>query len=324
MLVVNLSPLEIVEDDCKSTFTFDIEVKNIKHAKSLIHRYYVDANDNIKEIVESDVNNLVGKNIKLRSPITCLTDNYKICKTCIGNYNFTSPYIGILAGQYLEERLTQSSMSSHHLSGSATLNVDKDLKNYFGKKLIDIENFENDFDLIFSEPVDDYILEIIKSNPDYRFNYVKQNNILNFGIYQNSEFIENQDAGKIVSNVANLLKSRVSTRKDKVPDITDTYYGLIDEFFKISDIYTIFIEILLANSHVNSDNIIYRYCLKNNLDTKIYKRFSIKSLNSIISNVLSWLYEPNKLSIRNFYNKVCNDTELDKLSVFEKIWLDKF
>lgn len=327
MLVVNLSPLEIAEDDCNSKFTFNITIKNLRHAKSLIHRYYVDEYDNVKEITKDDINNIIGKKIRLRSPITCMTDNYKICRKCVGNYDFISPYIGILTGQYLEERLTQSTMSSHHLSGAANIYIDDILKEYIKNHLINITNDSNTFELEFDENIPQNIKDVIINNKDYRYDQNISNTILKFKNYNSNEFIPNQDASQIVDNVAALLKSCISTKKVKIPDITDTYYKLIEEFFKISNIYTIFIELLLANSHVNQDNITYRYCLKQGLNPTICKRYSIKSLNRLISKILSWLYEPNKTSIRNFYNysqDFNNSEEIQKLSVFEKIWIDKF
>jgi hypothetical protein len=328
MLVINLSPLEIVEDNCNTTHTFNITVKDLKHAKSLLHRYYVNDNDEVKEILESDINNIVGTKIRLRSPITCFTSNFKLCKTCVGNYNFTSPYIGIITGQYLEERLTQSSMSSHHLSGAATLNIDPMLKEYFANELIDIVNNENDFELTFKTQIPLYVINKLNENTNYRLMEVTESNTkLRFMNYRHDEFIENQDAGQIVANVSDLLKSFITNRKNTLPSIEDTYYGLIEEFFKISSVYTIFIETLLANSHVNKDDIIYRYCLKDGLDSKLFRRYSIKSLNKIISKILSWLYEPNKSSIRTFYdysNDNKNELDINSLSVFEKIWIDKF
>lgn len=318
-----MSPLEIIEDDCKSTHTFNITVKDIKHAKSLIHRFYVDEYNNLKELLESDIENVIGKVLRLRSPITCMTSNFKLCKTCVGNYNFTTPYVGILAGQYLEERLTQTTMSSHHLSGSATLPIDNVLKDYFDKKLINIKNYEKHFNLIFSENIDQNIIDILKNNENYRY-VSNEDNIINFEVYNKDEIVENQDSGKIIENVDKLLRSIIKKGKVPLPSINTTYYGLIEEFFKISDIYTVFIEMLLANSHVNRDNIIYRYCLKDSLDPTIWRRYSIKSLNKLISIILSWLYEPNKSSIRKFYNLDSTPEEIEKLSVFEKIWLDKF
>ena len=294
----------------------------------MIHRYYLDENDNVKEIIESDLTNIVDKTIRLRSPITCMTDNYKVCRTCTGNYNFVSPYIGILTGQYLEERLTQSTMSSHHLSGAANLTIDVEFKDYISKHLIEIiNNPDSTFELKFDQEIDSYINGIVSLNNDYRYLGNIDNYTMKFANYNDSEFIPNQDASQIVDNVSLLLRSCISTKRVTIPDIQTTYYGLIHEFFKISNIYTIFIEILLANSHVNRENIIYRYCLKNNLNTNIYKRYSIKSLNRLISKILSWLYEPNKSSIRNFYNYSQNyndPEEVNKLSIFEKIWIDKF
>lgn len=105
-MCINLSPVEITEDDCLSTYGFIIQIKNEKHANSLIDRYYSDG-VNWKLFTEQDAKDRIGQNISFRSPITCKTENFKICKKCFGEHQIKSPFVGVLTGQYVAERLTQ-------------------------------------------------------------------------------------------------------------------------------------------------------------------------------------------------------------------------
>jgi hypothetical protein len=52
-------------------------------AKSLLWRYYLDNNKELKLITTKNYKNLVGKDIQLRSPIYCICSD-GICKTCYG------------------------------------------------------------------------------------------------------------------------------------------------------------------------------------------------------------------------------------------------
>lgn len=118
-LVMNLSPVEIAEENCESKFGLVINILSKTHAESLIDRYYttydptlvaksgiVKVNSNWRLFTKDDVESSVGKSYAFRSPITCQTKDFKICKHCFGNH-IQTPYIGIVTGQSLAERLTQ-------------------------------------------------------------------------------------------------------------------------------------------------------------------------------------------------------------------------
>ncbi len=107
-MVMNLSPIEIVEEDCGVKYGFNIEVQNKKHAESLLNRW-IFREDGKQELFTSELmEESIGKTLNIRSSISCITPNMRICKRCFGKYdNIKSPYAGILAGQYLAERLTQ-------------------------------------------------------------------------------------------------------------------------------------------------------------------------------------------------------------------------
>ena len=73
------------------------------------------------------IKNLIGKKIKLRSPVFC--NNPKICKKCYGNYVMDnnvdilhSKYVGVMAAQALGEVATQLTLRTFHVSGVAQMN----------------------------------------------------------------------------------------------------------------------------------------------------------------------------------------------------------
>ena len=117
------------EDDCGTKRTLKIDVDNEKLAESLKYRYYYLEDpllvDSTPMFYVENANEIMGKTIYLRSPITC--ENPKICKKCYGglaNINKTK-YIGVIAAQSLGERSTQLVLRTFHTSGVAS---SKDLK----------------------------------------------------------------------------------------------------------------------------------------------------------------------------------------------------
>ena len=110
-LIMNLSPLEIIEDDCGTEEGFDIEILNKHHARMLVNRY-VKINGKYKLATEELMIDNIGNTLTFRSSITCQTGGFKLCKKCFGNYNIADKkYVGIIAGQVVAERLTQLSIN---------------------------------------------------------------------------------------------------------------------------------------------------------------------------------------------------------------------
>ena len=75
----------------------------------------------LKPELEYSVEELLGKTIQLRSPISCLpNDKNEICKTCYPLYSLTnSRFVGIIAAQSVSERTTQLSLRTFHTGGVA-------------------------------------------------------------------------------------------------------------------------------------------------------------------------------------------------------------
>jgi len=107
------------EEDCGTTDGLEIKIEDIKTATVLLWRNYYDDNGNLSTITTKNFKSLIGKTIKLRSPIYC--KHAKICKTCYGNlYKILhSDKIGIIATQAIGERVVQLVLRTFHLGGVA-------------------------------------------------------------------------------------------------------------------------------------------------------------------------------------------------------------
>ena len=123
MAMANLQ-LDYDNEDCGTTDYLDVHVEDEHKAKMLIKKYYVDNNNNLNLITKDNYKSLIGKKIKIRSPIYCKT--YNICRKCYGELETNSKYIGIIAAQSLGERATQLVLRTFHTSGVASTSSDSD------------------------------------------------------------------------------------------------------------------------------------------------------------------------------------------------------
>lgn len=119
-------------EDCNTTDFLELEVlirtpdgkideqKTEALAKNLVWRYVVGIDNKSTILVTKDnYKALIGRKIKLRSPIYCKSKH--ICKKCYGNISkiLHSTQIGVIATQCIGERCTQLVLRSFHTSGVA-------------------------------------------------------------------------------------------------------------------------------------------------------------------------------------------------------------
>jgi len=112
-------------DDCGTTDFLKVRVDSIKKAEMLIYRYYINNRNNLVEITKDNYTKLVGKTIRLRSPIFC--KSYNICHKCYGNLwkLLNTKFVGIISAQSLGERSTQLILRTFHTSGVANIKGEK-------------------------------------------------------------------------------------------------------------------------------------------------------------------------------------------------------
>ncbi len=198
---------------------------------------------------------------------------------------------------------------SVHDSGSATLELKPELKSFIQNNIIDIKNFEDycsiSFNNIKSIPFDIYDVPgfIGIENDSVKFHF-------DLGI------IENHDVGTVIK----VVKEALQTENDNIKPINETYEEFISSILSIGEIYSSFIELMLSILYVDKEKKIIRYQIKDGKNIEIDKKYNIKTVHSILSPVLSLLYEPNIKSIKKYYQSLENDS--CKVSIYEKIWLD--
>lgn len=170
--------------------------------------------------------------------------------------------------------------------------------------------------MTFDHDVPEDIRELFYQIPGYL--NLKDSDTIGF---ENMYDVENEDVGKIIKEVNNLLNTE--TEKELTP-LNETYNSLVNNILDIGFVYSTFVEIVLANCYVNNNNKIIRYAFTDpNEDTNIYKKYSIKLIHTLVeSGILSFLYEPNNQSLTKTYNKFDN-IDMDKITIFERIWLGR-
>jgi hypothetical protein len=161
MLLSSTIRLRPDEEDCGSVHPIKMTVRTKKHLQRLHGRYYREPNARQYKIMTGKETNLIGKDILLRSPITCASKH--ICKTCYGQLYYTNKdleSIGGFAGSKITEPLSQSILSSKHLltTQSEKIEFNEDFYKFFTINANEVmANPDND-------DLDKYSLVIIREN----------------------------------------------------------------------------------------------------------------------------------------------------------------
>lgn len=113
-------------EDCGTTDHLDVNVKSERKALMLIYRNYLNENGEYVNITKDNYKDIIGKTIKLRSPVYC--KSYNICHKCYGDLYklLKTTFIGIIAAQTLGERSTQLILRIFHTSGVANIKGEKE------------------------------------------------------------------------------------------------------------------------------------------------------------------------------------------------------
>jgi hypothetical protein len=109
-LTMALGIVEIIEEDCGTEHGIEFIIFSEKHAKSLVGKYYKDPQDpamNWEILNLPTARSLINLKILIRSPMTCQTPNFKLCRKCFGTRKLPTECVGVVSGQVVSERLTQ-------------------------------------------------------------------------------------------------------------------------------------------------------------------------------------------------------------------------
>ncbi len=137
--------IKLIEGDCKSKKYFKISVDKTK-AFQLLNRYYLEENK-ITKITNKNIDNIIGKIIKLRSPLYCQSPN-GICEVCYGDLakKIGTINIGILAGGAINGVVVNKMMKARHMSSQIDLEK-VDFNKLFEKSTIPKKIINNLFDI---------------------------------------------------------------------------------------------------------------------------------------------------------------------------------
>lgn len=127
-LIYLINNLELSENehDCGSNHYIKMNL-NEDYIKMFLYRVVkLDPDDEKEYIITKDnFNEFINKDLYIRSPLTCLSKNGKICHKCYG-YLFkkhNSRQIGYIAAQSIGERASQLTLRTKHTSGATNISL---------------------------------------------------------------------------------------------------------------------------------------------------------------------------------------------------------
>ena len=226
------------EKACNSVNPVRFKIKTPEHLKRFIGRYYRLAHQRTYRVMTGDEKDLIGKEILVKSPITC-SSKHGICKECYGELYHTNKdiSIGAYAGTKITNPVSQKVLSSKHLLTTISEKIvfNDEFYNYFmlsaNEVLLNTLNDEID--------LNNYSLLIIKQNISSIEQFDEESDYNNFVTIVH---VKNRKTGEIIEImekdgkelfISPELMSLISKQKNK-----DVYEI---EFSKISDDMRLFV-----------------------------------------------------------------------------------
>jgi hypothetical protein len=321
-LVMCLSMIEFDLDDCETNNHLAFVVMSKDHAKTLVGKYYCDPSNlphPIWEVLDMKTAiSYVNKMICVRSPMTCVNPNFKLCQKCFGTKKLTTKYAGIVAGQLITERLTQLTLRTFHESGHATLPTNPEIVKFFEEHLIDVQTtldpITNQERTILTFDIDQ-----LPSTNNWFANSIwglieSKDNTMIFG--EDHYVIYNQDVISVVNDIKKILRQGAVTTT-----VVPYYIDLMTAILEVGNIYSSFVEILFANMFIvdYDKKVFWRY----RQDLPPTYKLGDKMMAAYISSRIGLLYQPNKNTIDQVDLEELDEIDLDNLTIYEKIYLGR-
>lgn len=146
MQLVTMFVSKLVFTDCGSREYVDWLVRDESYIgksdlSNIVGKYYLNEETGEEEAITKDSKHLIGKTIKLRSVMHCkLAKKDHVCSRCYGKLSygiFENTGLGHICSTTLTQQITQSILSTKHLTSSATSSnivIDDIAKKYFSVK----------------------------------------------------------------------------------------------------------------------------------------------------------------------------------------------
>ncbi len=316
-----LSMIEFDLEDCETNNHLEFIVMSKDHASTLIGKYYCDPKEletfpDWKILDSITAKSYINKKICVRSPMTCVNHNFKICNKCFGAKRLTTKYAGIVAGQLITERLTQLTLRTFHESGRATLPVDSEIVKFFEEHLINVKTdiINNQEETTLEFDTDQFPIQLIVSSSTqqvYGLKEVKGKTLI-YG--EDHHIVYNQDVISVVNNIKSILRQGPVTTS-----VVPYYIELMTALLTVGNLYSSFVEILFANMFITDydKKEFWRY----RQDLPPTYKLGDKMMASFISSRIGLLYQPNKETIEKVDLEELDNIDLENLTIYEKIFL---
>lgn len=120
MLLRIFQNVKILEEDCKSKTGIEVEIDS-EHYKLWVGRYLVGSD---KPLTEAELKGMIGKKVKIRSPMHCKTEG-GFCFKCCGEFfkKIDMRYIG-MQGLSITSSFTKVAMKAMHSSSVDSKHID--------------------------------------------------------------------------------------------------------------------------------------------------------------------------------------------------------
>lgn len=176
--------LEVSTDnpDCGSRHLVRYNVKTKKHLEKLVTKYRYDPDIDDFVVVSPEDTHLIGKQIQVRSAVTCCCGENEVCATCIGsmmryNWDIAKGFSVFLTEEYSKD-VEQNVLSTKHLlvTRSERIEFSDTFYNYFnleGEEIKLLRDIKSTKELvIFINPEEIKKVEELDNNSTYN-NYIE-------------------------------------------------------------------------------------------------------------------------------------------------------
>ncbi|MEM3452004.1 MAG: hypothetical protein QW835_00055 [Candidatus Hadarchaeum sp.] len=290
-LVMGLSPVEFAADDCGDDEGFKIPVISKTHASTLVGKFFkATETEPWREFKKEDMAIFQGKEIYIRSPLTCLTPDLKICRTCFGTKWIPTKYVGVTAGQVLVERITQLILRTFHTSGAAELNFPKELKFFVRDHLVSLSDDGEHLVLEFDRFVPEDLAGLFR---DLKGFVSVEGDKVRF-CKSLTEVLSNNDVIYYFSQISKIMRKARPLEQG----ILDYYLEFMGILCELGEIYSSYAEILFCNSFLVSAKVSPENIWRYNKTSPPVMKLGRNQYVELSGGILSLLFTPNQRTLK--------------------------
>lgn len=194
--VVRLGDVE----DCGTLFGIRYTIETKAHLMKFVGRHYRFVNGREYHVIKGDEMHLIGKEIYVRSPMTCLggEDGYTLCKTCYGELHHVNSdlySVGAYGSTKNAEPVSQSILSTKHLLSTDSYHIT--FSNPVFEQVMKV--YSNEIEVGNGDEVDNYNL-IIKADDIHKVDKYADE-LEEYNKYITKFYLENTMTGEVVEIV---------------------------------------------------------------------------------------------------------------------------